>query len=93
MVIFAARSPMPKGERSPQGRYVPMILFEAELAEYLCHKTFLISLAGHGQVEDHRCDTFPGPTAFVGGETKPSANDTKCPEHSSKVMRLEGTGT
>jgi hypothetical protein len=29
----------------------------------------------------------------VGGETKLSADGIKGPEHSSKVMRLEGTGT
>jgi hypothetical protein len=56
-----------------------MILFETELGEYLGRKTFLISLADHGQVEDHRCDTLPRPTAFVGGETKLGANDIKCP--------------
>jgi hypothetical protein len=70
-----------------------MILFERELGEYLGRKTFLISLAGHGQVEDHRCDTLPRPTTFVGGETKLSANDIKGPNHSSEVMKLEGTGT
>jgi hypothetical protein len=68
------------------------ILFETELGECLGNKTFLISLAAHGQVEDHRCDTLPRPTAFVGRETKLGANDIKGPEHALKVMRLEGTG-
>jgi hypothetical protein len=35
------------------------MLFETELGECLGNKTFLISLAAHGQVEDHRCDTLP----------------------------------
>ena len=42
--------------------------------------------------KDHRCDTPPRPTTFV-GETKLSANDIKGPEHSLKLMRHEGTGS
>jgi hypothetical protein len=68
------------------------MLFETELGECLGNKTFLISLAAHGQVEDHRCDALPRPTAFVGRETKLGANDIKGPEHNFKVVRLEGTG-
>ena len=80
--------------RDPLGatrRYVSS--FKTELRKYLGTKTFLIGLAGHGQVEDDRCDTLPRPTAFVRGETKLSANGIKGSEHGSKVMKLEGTGT
>jgi hypothetical protein len=70
-----------------------MLPFETELGEYLGRKTLLIDLADHGQVEDHRRDTLPRPTAFAGRKTKLSANDIKGAEHSSKVMRLEGTGS
>jgi hypothetical protein len=57
------------------------------------NKTFLIGLAGHGQVEDHRCDTLPRPSAFVGGETKLRANSIKRTEHSLKLTSLKATGT
>jgi hypothetical protein len=70
-----------------------VIRFKMELGKYLGNKTFLISLAGHGQVEDHRCDTLLQPTAFVGGETKLSANDIEGPKHRFKMMKLKGTGT
>jgi hypothetical protein len=70
-----------------------MMPFETELGEYLGRKTLLIGLAGHGQVEDHRCYTLPRPTSLVGGQTKVGGNDIKGPDHSSKVMKLEGSGT
>src|SRR6516162_7483437 len=80
--------------RSARGDDSPTrILFKTELSEHLGNKSFLIGLAGHGEVEDHRCDTLPRPTPFVGGETKLRANSIKGPEHRLKVMRLEATGT
>jgi hypothetical protein len=50
-----------------------LMLANGSLGECLGNKTFLISLAGHGHVEDHRCDTLRRQTAFVGGDTKLSA--------------------